>query len=264
MRNQGRRPVVWLLGGLILFLGALAFGYQMRQPDSAQNKANSSKTAKQHSTTKSSQRKDKHAQRQAKASTSDASQVTSERERPKQAPINSGIYTPQQQTAINQAFLQWAGERAEIGNMAVSDWYFDHGTAGYGDWYANTPDGPIQVQNFGHPGPAAFNIHALGGCVFYTDKDGRTGVQNLYAGSFAENYSARVNPAYPVVKYLLGDNGIVYELKIAGGGQASTNSGFGEYNDQGQVGDQVPDASFKVSDDHAAQAELKDLIKQFS
>ncbi|MFM2487552.1 hypothetical protein ABW365_03400 [Enterococcus avium] len=46
--------------------------------------------------------------------------------------------TDAQKGRMNQAFLDWAGGRAVIGNMAVSYCFFDHGAAGRGDWYANT------------------------------------------------------------------------------------------------------------------------------
>lgn len=95
--------------------------------------------------------------------------------------------TIDQKKQINADFLNWAAERATVGHMAVSDWYFDHGSAGLGDWYANTPDGQVQVQNQNQPGAAAFKIHAVGGCIFYKSKDGQIGKQNLYKGSFADN-----------------------------------------------------------------------------
>ncbi|KRN32476.1 hypothetical protein [Weissella halotolerans] len=264
MSRQGKQGRIWLgIAGVILFVGAVALGYHLVKPVQSQTKS-AEHTTKQKTKQKeqkfSSASSDKD--RSVKGSSSSSSKAATKQAANKQQPIEGTRFTSSQQKRISQAFLKWAGQRAEIGNMAVSDWYFDHGTAGQGDWYANTPDGPVQVQNFGHPGPKAFNIHALGVCVFYTDQAGRTGVQDLYPGSFAENYTANVNPQYPVVKYLLGDNGIVYELRIDNGGRASTNSGFGEYDDQGQVGSQLPDASFKVSDDHAAQVELKELIKQ--
>lgn len=54
--------------------------------------------------------------------------------------------TIDQKKQINADVLNWAAERATVGHMAVSDWYFDHGSAGLGDWYANTPDGQVQVS----------------------------------------------------------------------------------------------------------------------
>lgn len=147
--------------------------------------------------------------------------------------------------------------------MAVSGWYFDHGAAGRGDWYANTPDGQVQVQNNGQPGKNAFPIRAIGGCVFYTSKDGGIGKQELAAGSFAENYSVKMDFTKPVSKYLLGDNGVVYELKSGNGEMLSTNTGFGEYDDDGSIGEYTPGVSFQRSEDQAAQEKLQELIQRY-
>ncbi|NVY95933.1 hypothetical protein HU830_01835 [Lactobacillus sp. DCY120] len=141
--------------------------------------------------------------------------------------------------------------------MAVGDWYFDHGAGGTGDWYAQTPDGKVQVQNFNNPGPRSFSIHALGGCVFYKSKTGKTGAQKLYQGSFAENYSIDMNMNKPISKYLLGDNGVVYELKTGNGLSAGTRTGFGEYDDDGTVGSNGPDESFQIPEDTTAQDKLQ-------
>lgn len=168
-----------------------------------------------------------------------------------------------QKDSINKAFLVWAGQRAAIGNMAVSDWFFDHGAAGRGDWYANTPDGQVQVQNNGVPGKSAFPIRAIGGCIFYTAKDGGIGNQELMAGSFAENYSVKLDETKPVSKYLLGDNGVVYELKTGNGVPVSTNTGFGEYADDGSQGSYTPNLNFQISEDTAAQQKLQELIRSY-
>ena len=167
-----------------------------------------------------------------------------------------------QKEKINAAFLNWAAERAEIGHMAVSDWYFDHGAAGNGDWYANTPDGRVQTQNNGNPGAEAFKIHSIGGCVFYKSKDGSTGKQDLYQGSFADNYAVAMDFDQPVSKYMLGDNGIVYELKTGNGENVSTNTGFGQTSGEGTE-EYQPDQDFEISSDSAAQSELKELINQY-
>lgn len=168
-----------------------------------------------------------------------------------------------QKQTISQAFLEWAGQRAVMGNMAVSDWFFDHGAAGQGDWYADSPDGQIQVQDNQHPGTAAFAIHAIGGVVFYTAKNGATGIQDLFADSFASNYSVKMDSSKPVSKYLLGDNGVVYELKTGNGVMVTTNTGFGEYADDGTIGNYVPDQAFQVSEDQAAQNELAKLLQPY-
>lgn len=147
--------------------------------------------------------------------------------------------------------------------MAVSEWFFDHGAAGQGDWYANTPDGQVQVQNNNRPGKNAFPIRAIGGCIFYTAKDGGIGRQELFADSFAANYSVKLDHTKPVSKYLLGDNGVVYELKTGNGMPVSTNTGFGEYADDGSQGSYTPDLNFQVSEDQAAQEKVTELIQSY-
>lgn len=171
--------------------------------------------------------------------------------------------TIDQKKQINADFLNWAAERATVGNMAVSDLYFDHGSAGLGDWYANTPDGQVQVQNQNQPGAAAFKIHAVGGCIFYKSKDGQIGKQNLYKGSFADNYSIGLDDSQPVSKYLLVDNGVVYELKTGNGSSVSSSTGFGQYDENGQLGNYQPDQNFEISADQAAQNELQKLLTPY-
>ncbi|MFC4772828.1 hypothetical protein [Enterococcus hermanniensis] len=200
------------------------------------------------------------------SSTSSEASITSESQSSsqKEAQKNKSIVlNDNQKGQITNDFLGWASQRAEIGNMAVSDWYFDHGAAGKGDWYANTPDGQVQVQNNGYPGFGSFAIHAIGGCVFYTAKDGNIGKQELFADSFATNYSAKMDWSKPVSKYLLGDNGMVYELKTGNGTPVSTNTGFGEYNDEGTQMDYPPTLDFQISEDTAAQAKLQELISAY-
>lgn len=173
--------------------------------------------------------------------------------------------TDSQKTSVTQAFLTWAEGQAKIGNMAVSDWYFDHGAAGRGDWFADSPDGRILVQSQvaqSDANDAQYPIHAIGGCVFYTAKDGTVGHGNLYQGDFASNYSIDMDMSRPVSKYLLGDNGKVYELKTGNGQAVSTNTGFGEVADDGQS-DEIQSVPFSVSQDQDAQSELKTLLAQY-
>ncbi len=170
--------------------------------------------------------------------------------------------TDAQKQEINEAFLNWADRRATIGNMAVNDYYFGHGAAGRGDWYANTPDGQMQVQDENNPGPMAFPIHVIGGAVFLTMKDGATGRQNDIVESTAGGYSDKADMSKPITKYILGDNGKVYEL-TTNDGQVSLTTGFGEYSDDGTASDYHPDQSFVVSGDRDAQKELQKLISVY-
>lgn len=169
-------------------------------------------------------------------------------------------------TSLNKDFFNWAVDRAKMGKMAVSTWYFDHGAAGQGDWYAITPDGRVQVQDEEQPGKASFKIHAVGGVVFFTSKDGTTGDDDeaLQDDGFAGNYSTDVDPDKPVSKYMLGDNGVVYQLQSSTGDGVTTNTGFTECSDHGGFNDQDLKDHFFVSKDTAAQTELKVLLKQYS
>lgn len=161
---------------------------------------------------------------------------------------------------INQAFLDWAIQRAELGGMAVSSRFFTHGAAGRGDWYALTPDGDVQMQDNGNPGAAAFNIHMVGGCVFYTSKDGTVGLdQQAEGGSTADSYYINLDKSQPVHVYLLADNGKVYEYVYTPDQEPATGI-FGELEDDGSKGPYIPTKTFAVSKDADAQAKLKELL----
>lgn len=163
-------------------------------------------------------------------------------------------FSDAQKEQINQAFLDWASERAKIGNMAVSPWYFDHGSDEAADWVANTPDGKVLVQDVQNDA-GSYEIQALGGVIFYTSRDGTTGLDNrLQSGSFADGYSTNMDFSKSSSKYLLGSNGVVYELKNSSG-RISPDTGFGQRGNETSL-------SFTRSSDSAAQAELKKLIQQ--
>ncbi|WP_446001983.1 SHOCT domain-containing protein [Weissella viridescens] len=228
---------------LVLICGAAGVGYANLNHKPAIEPATSSKTSRASSSETSS----------SSSESSASSEVKTENQ--------AKNLSDSQKKQINDEFLNWASDRAQMGNMAVGEWYFDHGAAGRGDWYANTPDGEVQVQDQGTPGKAAFPIHDIGGCVFFTDKNGITGREQIQR-SFAENYSM-MDQDKPITKYLLGDNGKVYELKLGDGEKTTTTSGFGEYGDDGQHGDYGPKEIFEVSQDKDAQAELQRLIKKY-
>ncbi|SCB90900.1 hypothetical protein [Weissella bombi] len=218
------------------------------------DKANS-KSSKTDKETSSSKQQEETSVSSSSSSSSSSSEDTSNT----QAPVH---LTDEQKQSINASFLDWASQRAEIGNMAVNDEYFNHGAAGRGDWYANTPDGEIQVQDLNNPGQQAFPIHAIGGCVFLIMKNGTTGKQEDVVQSTANGYSDSGDMSKPVTKYVLGDNGKVYELQ-AMGYEMSVTSGFGEYQDDGTRGTFKPDSDFIVSKDQAAQDELQKLINAY-
>ena len=119
-------------------------------------------------------------------------------------------FTMEEQQEMTQHFYDWAIERAEIGNMAVTNMYFSHGAAGRGDWYAMTPDGEVQTQNQDNPGFDHFEIHAVGGVAFYQPASGDFGEDaDAPVPSTAEGYSRLALPDTNIHKYMLADNGVI-------------------------------------------------------
>lgn len=156
-------------------------------------------------------------------------------------------FTMEEQQKMTQHFYDWAIERAEIGNMAVTNMYFSHGAAGRGDWYAMTPDGEVQTQNQDNPGFDHFDIHAVGGVAFYQPASGDFGEDTdaPFPGT-AEGYSRLALADTNIHKYMLADNGVVYEL-IGKKENMSFSSGFGEYDDEGTYGEYPPGREFEIS-----------------
>lgn len=172
-------------------------------------------------------------------------------------------FTMEEQQEMTQHFYDWAIERAEIGNMAVTNMYFSHGAAGRGDWYAMTPDGEVQTQNQDNPGFDHFDIHAVGGVTFYQPASGDYGEDaNAPVPSTAEGYSRLALPDTNIHKYILADNGVVYEL-IGKREQMSFSSGFGEYDDEGTYGEFPPGVEFEISGDQDAQQEWKRILGMY-
>lgn len=178
-------------------------------------------------------------------------------------------YTEAEKQAISNEFLKWAGERATLGGMAVNDHYFDHGASGRGDWYAVTTEGQfilVQKQDPTIEVGDRYFANALGGVVFYTSKHGATGLSNELNDqqnhpSTAAGFSEVADPSKPIVKYLLGDNGVVYEFQSS----ASFTSGFYVTDDEGSTdywpSEQVP---FFVSKDLDAQNELQRILANYN
>ncbi|GEL15014.1 hypothetical protein [Pediococcus cellicola] len=68
-----------------------------------------------------------------------------------------------------------------------------------------------------------------------------------------------------VNKYLLGDNGVVYQLRLGEGIPAAPMDGFGELDSNGDFDSETaPNQDFSISKDEAAQTELQKLIKENS
>lgn len=181
------------------------------------------------------------------------------------------VYSEREKQEINQIFLEWAGGRGEIGGMAVSRRFFDHGASGMGDWYAVTEDGLMQLQQQhpeGRPGYDAFSIHCIGGVVFYYSVFGTTGATEEVSDpqnspSTATGFTTVADSERPFVKYLLGDNGVVYEAETL----PAFSDGFyvaDDYGDLYSYYDPANQTEFKISADVAAQQELGRILNSYN
>ena len=103
-----------------------------------------------------------------------------------------------------------------------------------------------------------FKIHCIGGVYFFTAMSGETGQVDFTD----DNMSKVVDTIKPMDKYLLGDNGVVYEYKISSEEGASANVALYPYNSSTSKADSTNLAKFIVSDDQDAQAKLKELIAE--
>ncbi|QBO35987.1 hypothetical protein EQG49_05690 [Periweissella cryptocerci] len=155
-------------------------------------------------------------------------------------------------------FTDWAATQAAKGGMALSELYFNHGAAGQGDWYADTVNGRMQEQDLGNPGYGGFDLHALHGVVFFYANDGTTGYDYPMDEYTTVDGYMDVDQDRPVHKYVLADDGKVYEWISQAGAFAS--DGFGEMENNGQVGEYSPDGTFIVSGDDAAQQEYQAIL----
>lgn len=172
-------------------------------------------------------------------------------------------YTSEEKQMMTEEFFNWAVDRAKIGNLAVTIFYFQHGAAGRGDWYALTPDGQVQVQNLDNPGFESFDIHAIGGVVFYTPLSGDYGRdETAPTPGIAEGYNRLAVENTNIHKYMLADNGVVYEL-IGKKENVGSSTGFGEYDDDGTVESLNPTVQFIVSKDQDAQNEWRRILNKY-
>lgn len=169
-------------------------------------------------------------------------------------------FSDEQKEEMQEMFLNWAIERAEIGNMGVSEYFFNHGKAGHGDWFAYTPDGHAQVQNLDLPGFDAFDLHIIGGVVFFTSPLSGAGLYEEYT-SLAAGYNEENERGTPIHKYILVDNGIVYELVS---NEMNHTTGFSEYTDDGLPPSHSPyNLEFEFSQDQAAQEEWQRILSLY-
>ena len=250
LKQKKRRYWPFIMAGIIIVLAVGIFIF-MRTPNGNSNAEVADSSSSSSTASKSLNSANKESESERSTASSDSKK--------------SVDLTETQQGEVESQMLNWADGRAKVGNMAVSDFYFDHGAAGSGDWYANTPDGEIQVQDEQNPGKNGFKIHAVGGLVFYTAKDGTTGIDDNLRGTTADGYSLNMNFNRPVSKYLFGYNGVVYELKSGNGIELSQNTGFGEYSDDGTKsgGNIEPNGTFIISNDQAAKTELQKVLAQY-
>lgn len=177
------------------------------------------------------------------------------------------VYTGDDKRAILQEFVDWASYRAEIGGMVVSDYYLGHGASGYGDWYANTENGEMQIQNVGNgiPGYDQFPIHLIGGVVFYTS------IEELYGydsrpemEAIAAGFHRLADPSMPVTRYLLGDDGIIYELQGTLTELGSFHGGYGQYEEDGSKSIESSSYIFKISEDTDAQERYTEILSKYN
>lgn len=177
-------------------------------------------------------------------------------------------YSEEEKEEASQEFLDWAVSRAEEGNMAVTDFFLGHGASGPGDWFAVTEDGEIQLQQHRTsedlPGYDAYDIHALGGVVFYVSASDVTGYDEApKEAATVEGFSEIVDADYPMHRYLLGDNGIVYELIASVDEIGSFSGSYGMYAEDGKKKEREPEFTFKVSDDVDAQKEWTHILEGY-
>ncbi|MHC5372741.1 hypothetical protein ACYSNU_02970 [Enterococcus sp. LJL120] len=181
------------------------------------------------------------------------------------------VYSEAEKQAITETFLNWADSRAETAGMAVNSNYFNHGASGIGDWYAVTSDGLIQVQQQsenGLPGYDSFPLHSLGGIVWYYSVNGVTGITDEVddpqnSPSTAVGFSNVADSQQPFTKYILADNGVVYEAQTS----SAFSDGFYVAGDDGDLYSYYSPESqlvFQKSQDTAAQTELQSILSQYN
>lgn len=178
-------------------------------------------------------------------------------------------FTTEDKNKINKEMYRYLAAYAKKHKKAVSDYYFSHGSAGYGDWYAITDQGSVQTQDNNYPGYYGFPLHDVGGFIMYTPKSGQYGIErNHYEkitgfGGLHELYK----PNTSAVKYMMADNGKVYEIKgttnNTSGLYIHPATGFGELTDKGTYGQYGPTVKFKPTTNKALQQKYTSVIKKY-
>lgn len=257
--KRPRKKWPWIFVVILLTLLVASGGYFVysHQQDTTRPLAESAISSKSTETSEEASIKAENSSLRAEQTSQSSNQETTN--------FKKVALSDQQKQMIMNGLSEWADNKASTDNKAVSGFYYSHGTGGLGDWYAKTPGGDIQVQNNNVPGVSGFKVHAIGGLMFYTAKDGTTGEDtSLNDGTGPIGYATNVDFDKTVTKYLFGDNGVVYELKLGNGETVTPLDGFGQLNDNGKHGSSAPKKSFKVSRDSDAKAELQKLIEQNS
>ena len=176
-------------------------------------------------------------------------------------PIKPISLTDEQQQQIENEFLNWIGPRAKEANLAVCNYYFNHGCAERGNWYADTPSGRILVQDMGNSQNTDYVAQAIGGCLFYTSTQGTVGKTNEMDNACDADKGKYINQNKLTDRYLLANNGLVYELKAPANISSCSFYGFGE-EPCGDSG--IPQqGKWIISKDKAAQQELRLLLKPY-
>lgn len=260
-----------ILSILVVIFGLGLFGCSQNNEEAVSNTSVSTEISASEKINQSTE-----SQSLAATSESDTTETTTSRsteassEEQETVPLRK--YSEEEKDELQQEFLDWAIPRAEEGGMAVTDAYFDYGASSSGDWFAETEDGEIQVQQQSTqeelPGYDAYDIHALKGVVFYVSSSGVTGYDEkageTHGGAGGgRDYGGLADADYPIHKYLLGDNGVVYELIGSVDELRAYQAGFGLYNDDGRTKDIEADYTFKVSDDTDAQEAWQEILQNY-
>lgn len=250
---------------LTLILTACGENSQDNEKKGSSQIATSSTEIKNNSSTKNKEQNTSQQENQ-ESTTNNGNQVKNENQVNDNTNKEDFIYrfTQEQKSAMEDEFLRWADERAKTAGLAVSNYYFNHGAGGHGDWFASSEDGDIQVQDFDNPGPTGFKIRGIGGVVFYTSKSGETGIsEELKDAITAVGYSKHADLSKNIHKYILADNGKVYEL-IKSAKEMCFSCGFGEYSDSGtREGGFGGEDQFKVSQDIDAQKKWQEILNKY-
>ena len=125
----------------------------------------------------------------------------------------------------------------------------------------------MQIQDVGNgiPGYNQFPIHLLGGVVFYTS------IEELYGydsrpemEAIAAGFHRLADPSMPVTRYLLGDDGIIYELQGTLIELGSFHGGYGLYEEDGSKSIDSSSYIFKISEDTDAQERYTEILSKYN